>query len=216
VAGIVRDTQVKKNVRQIDRYLKGIVPPSCVCDNHQQQLRDEVLDEMARQHTPASRQITWRLVAIISGIASGVGVVVGAAGLKIVEQRAIKPGMVVHDDMNSRLSDLNRMVAVEQPISPDGYADRLVKLIESELKGRLDNQRLTHEYPPPERREVVLLTPVRNTTKDAPTTVANSATTVLKPEEKPPLAFKRVQYTLPDGTRVTLTIGEPNNVREMR
>src|SRR5512146_120341 len=72
---------VNKNMKQIDRYLRGIVPPECESDPHRQQLRRQILAEVNEKQMHAPRQMSWRLAGAFSAAACILGMATGATGL---------------------------------------------------------------------------------------------------------------------------------------
>jgi hypothetical protein len=71
-----------KNIENIDRYLKGVIPPEYESYQHRQQLRQEVLKEIERRQTMSGRSRNWKVAAVIAvvlglGAISVVGVNIG-------------------------------------------------------------------------------------------------------------------------------------------
>jgi hypothetical protein len=73
---------MSKNIENIDRYLKGVVPPEHESHQHQQQLRREVLDEIERRQTMSVIKRVWKVAAMIA-IVTGVGAIATAVGIKV-------------------------------------------------------------------------------------------------------------------------------------
>jgi hypothetical protein len=71
-----------KNIENIDRYLKGVVPPEHVSLQHQQQLRREVFEEIKRRQTMSVIKRVWKVAAVIA-IVTGVGAIATAVGVKV-------------------------------------------------------------------------------------------------------------------------------------
>ncbi len=68
---------MSKNTENIDRYLKGVVPPEHISYRHQQQLRREVLEEIERRQKMSVRQRSWKVAAVVA-------VVIGAGAISVV------------------------------------------------------------------------------------------------------------------------------------
>ena len=73
---------MSKNIENIDRYLKGIVPPEHESYQHRQQLRHEVLEEIEGRKTMFVRTRAWKVAAVLAiviglGAISVVGVNIG-------------------------------------------------------------------------------------------------------------------------------------------
>jgi hypothetical protein len=73
---------MSKNIENIDRYLKGVVPPEYESHQHRQQLRREVLEEIERRQTMSVRIKSWKYAAVIA-VAIGAGALATTVGLKI-------------------------------------------------------------------------------------------------------------------------------------
>jgi len=75
---------MSKNIKNIDRYLKGVVPPEHFSHQNRQQLRREVLKEIERRKTMFVRKRAWKVAAVLAiVIAAGAIAVVGVNISKI-------------------------------------------------------------------------------------------------------------------------------------
>jgi len=73
---------MNKNIENIDRYLKSVVLPEHESNQHRQQLRNEVLEQIERRQTMSVRKRSWKVAAVIAvvlgiGAISVVGVNIG-------------------------------------------------------------------------------------------------------------------------------------------
>jgi hypothetical protein len=66
-----------KNIERVERYLEGIVPPVHESDQHCQQLRRQVLTELARRNVMSVNPRTWK-------IATAIAIVIGAGAISAV------------------------------------------------------------------------------------------------------------------------------------
>ena len=75
---------MNKNIENIDRYLKGVVPPEHTSHQHRQQLRREVLEEIERRQTMSVRVNVWKAAAVLA-IVIGAGAIATAVGLSVYQ-----------------------------------------------------------------------------------------------------------------------------------
>jgi hypothetical protein len=68
---------MSKNIENIDRYLKGVIPSEHISHQHRQQLRREVLKEIERRQTMSVKGRSWKYAAVIA-------VVISAGALAVV------------------------------------------------------------------------------------------------------------------------------------
>jgi hypothetical protein len=68
---------MNKNIENIDRHLKGVVPPEHTSYQHRQQLRQEVLEEIERRQTMSVRAKSWKVAAVLA-------IVIGAGAISVV------------------------------------------------------------------------------------------------------------------------------------
>jgi len=68
---------MSKNIENIDGYLKGVIPPEYESNQHRQQLRREVLEEIERRQTMSVKGRSWKYAAVIA-------VVISAGALAVV------------------------------------------------------------------------------------------------------------------------------------
>jgi hypothetical protein len=73
---------MSKNIENIDRYLKGVVPPEHVSHQHRQQLCREVLGKIERRQIMSSKSRFWRVAAVLA-VLIGAGAIATAVGLKV-------------------------------------------------------------------------------------------------------------------------------------
>ena len=65
---------MKKNIENIDRYLKGVVLPEHVSRQHRQQLRREVLARIERRQTMSVKIKSWKVAAVVA-VVIGLGTI---------------------------------------------------------------------------------------------------------------------------------------------
>lgn len=65
---------MEMNIENVDRYLKGIVPPEHISHHHRRQLRQEVLGKIERRQTMSVRIKNWKVAAVIA-VVLGVGAI---------------------------------------------------------------------------------------------------------------------------------------------
>lgn len=73
---------MSKNIENIDRYLKGVVPLEHESPQHRQQLRREVLGKIERRQTMFVRNRAWKVAAVVA-ILVGAGAIAMEVGLRI-------------------------------------------------------------------------------------------------------------------------------------
>jgi hypothetical protein len=73
---------MSKNIENIDRYLKGVVPPEHLSNQHKQQLRRKVLEEIERRQTMSVRKRAWK-VAVVIAVVMAAGAFATAVGLRV-------------------------------------------------------------------------------------------------------------------------------------
>ena len=80
---------MSRNIENIDRYLKSVVPPGHVSHRHRQQLRREVLKETERRQAMSLRVKSWKYAAAIALICTGIAAA-AVVGVKIHKWRFFK------------------------------------------------------------------------------------------------------------------------------
>jgi hypothetical protein len=73
---------MSRNIGNIDRYLKGAVPPEHESHQHRQQLRREVLGKIERRQTMSVKVKSWKYAAVIA-VVIGAGALATTVGLKV-------------------------------------------------------------------------------------------------------------------------------------
>lgn len=73
---------MNENIERIERYLKDVDLPERVSDQHRQQLRRQVLNEIERTKTMSVRRRLWKIAAVVALICTGV-VAAAVVGVKI-------------------------------------------------------------------------------------------------------------------------------------
>ena len=150
---------MNKNIENIDRYLKDVVPPEHTSYQHRQQLRREVLEEIERRQTMSVtvRGRNWRVAAVFA-VVIGVGVVTAAVvGVKyrFVEKRPDLGYMVWSEDGQSMMNITEKHAASpEQAVQTAEEIARLkqegqremVHVGEIEVNGQLDSRILGYKY----------------------------------------------------------------------
>jgi hypothetical protein len=75
---------MNRNIENIDRYLKGVVPPEYVSYQHRQQLRQKVLKEIEGRQTTSSRSKIWKIAAVFA-IVIGAAAIATAVGVRVYQ-----------------------------------------------------------------------------------------------------------------------------------
>jgi len=73
---------MSRNIENIERYLKGVVPPEHESHQHRQQLHREVLKEIERRQTMSVKAKNWKYAAVIA-VVIGAGALATTVGLKV-------------------------------------------------------------------------------------------------------------------------------------
>jgi hypothetical protein len=221
-----------RDTERIERYLRSVKAPQPASDSHRQELRRRVLETAGTGARPRSVAGRALRIAAAAAILMSTG---GIAGVCI--------GMKYHfadrgpDDARPRLgesvadansaTDVGQMARDVAEIDPSQKQNTipLVRVIESEVNGRLDSRTFLIRYASPGWRAqsireddhnqvpfAVLPAATRNEVarlKQSGNVKALSA--IEKTVKGRPFLFKREQYTLHDGTKVVLSVGEPND-----
>ncbi|MBM4023811.1 MAG: hypothetical protein FJ280_00165 [Planctomycetes bacterium] len=227
-------------VERIEQYLRGIAVPEYVSEPHRQQLRRRILGEVRTGRTTALPSRTWKLAAaaaVLVGLGGIVGIIIemgsDAAGRKpggdhqLVSQGALPVYTISTSDANvaADAQQTETDLAVLDLLRRQNAA-KLVRVIESEVNGRLDSRTLVHRYTLPDGR----VRTIGEGDRDYPKAAAQMCLTTaawteidqlrqtgkaerLGPQEKEvkgrEFVFNRERYTLRDGTEVILSVGEP-------
>ena len=68
---------MNKNIENIERYLKSVVPPEYESNQHRQQLRREVLGKSERRQTMSVKGRSWKVAAVIALLCVGTAGIFG-------------------------------------------------------------------------------------------------------------------------------------------
>jgi len=159
VAGIVGNETMNKNIENVDRYLKGVVPPEYVSHQHRQQLRREVLREIERRQTMSVRFKSWKYAAVIALICTGVAAA-AVVGAKIYRWRFVekdpKYGYMLRSEDGRFMTNVpeswadnpEHAVEVKEELDLLKQQDKrkLVSVTEYKVNGQHDHWWLSYEY----------------------------------------------------------------------
>jgi len=147
---------MSKNIKNIDRYLKGVALPEYESNQHRQQLRREVLAKIERRQTMSVRSKSWKYAAVIAVVIAA-GALATTVGLKIRKYYFVgretdgafntykfktEPETVEHEDGSTEVrgtmvgimsNDPNFTIDVEQKIKDLEEIDLLRQKDEREL-----------------------------------------------------------------------------------
>ena len=150
---------MNKNTENIDRYLKGVVPPEHVSHQHRQQLRREVLKEIERRQIMSVRGRSWKYAAAIALICTGVAAA-AVVGVKIHKWRAVgkdpKHGYLLQSEDDRFMTNVpeswadnpEHAVEVKEELDLLKQQDKrkLVSVTEYMVNGQHDHWWLSYEY----------------------------------------------------------------------
>jgi hypothetical protein len=232
-------------VERVEQYLRDIAVPEYVSERHRQQLRRQVLGEIGKRWAIPLPGKPWRLAAaaaIVVGVAGLVGTFIGMNYCATSRKSGGTYASVGKDTapiyMISAL-DANDALDVEPREGDLALIDylqrqdavKLVRVIESEVNGRLDSRTLVHRYALPDGRTRTIGEGDPDGAKETPPTRLTTAAWTeigqlrqtgkgenLGTQEKEvkgrEFVFNRARYTLHDGTQVIVSVGEPKDTEQ--
>ena len=150
---------MSKNIENIDRYLKSVIPPEHVSHAHRLQLRREVLGRIERRPTMSTKIRTWKYAAVIALICTGIAAAT-VVGVKIhkwyfVEKDPQYGYMLRSEDgrymtnvPDSWADNPEHAVEVREELDLLKQQDKreLVSATEYKVNGQHDHWWLTYEY----------------------------------------------------------------------
>lgn len=223
-----------ENIERIERYLEGIAAPTYVCDPHRQQLRRRVLGEIAAKQAAFIRITGWKLAAaavVLVSAAGAVGTFVGT-NYRFAGQGTFGSGqgnsyVLTASDANGTADviPVGKSTQEVDPLYQQGNL-MLVRVVESEVDGRLDSRMLLCKYAlaPGQADGVAQSDPNREVQTDLTSLPAAARAeisqlrrsgkgenlgTQVKEVKGRPFVFQRERFTLHNGTKITLSVGEP-------
>ena len=225
---------MKKNIENIDRYLKGVELPKHASHPHRQQLRREVLARIERRQTMSGRVKSWKVAAVIAvlvgvGAISVVGVTIGRyiylgkndAGAHIFHTEDWETVVTLDDNQVTdveqtrqdleeiellRQQDKRELLKVEEMMT-DGTLEMKVHVYKYELSdGRIIDMRegIEGEYALGEARFQEWRQLEKAGSKE-------DLGTYEEVVEGRVFSFKREKYLLSDGTEVVWSCGTPKD-----
>jgi len=150
---------MSKNIKNIDRYLKGVVPPEHESHQHRQQLRREVLNEIERRKTMFVRKRAWKVAAVLAiligvGAISVVGVNIGRYyyymgrdndGAPIFRSEDFTVTATLDDDEVTDVEQARRYLEEMKILSEQGKKE-LLKVEETMTDGTLEMRVHVYRY----------------------------------------------------------------------
>jgi len=233
------------NIERVEQYLRGVRAPDYISDSHRQQLRQQILGQIAERRSAAGHRRRWEVVTALAALIC----VAGAIGAFIVvKYGAVGQGPASVNQFASEglepapslsTPDANGTTGVAQAArdlrdmdaAPQKDSTELVQVIESEVNGRLASRMLIpkrqlssnqmkslREGDPEIRVQKLLVTlPAAARTEMSQLRRAGKGENLGTQERQMKgrvFLFKRERYTLHDGTTVTLSVGEPKDMRQ--
>ena len=173
---------MSKNIENIDRYLKGVVPPEHVSHQHRQPLRREVLGKIERRQTMSVRVKSWKVAAVIA-VVIGTVAIATTVGLKVrklyfrgrepdgtyifsTEPETVDLGdgrTVTNSRMVGVTVDPNQTIDVDQKIKDLEEVDllrqqdtsrELVGVVDTEVNGKMQPRHFSFKYVLSDGREI--------------------------------------------------------------
>ena len=225
---------MSKNIKKIDRYLKGIVPPEHVSHQNRQQLRREVLEEIERRKTMFDRKRAWKVAAVLAivigaGAISVVGVNIGRyfymgqddAGVHIFMTEDGKGAITLDDDEVTDVEQTQRDLEEMALLSQQGKKE-LLKVEETMTDGTLRLRVHEYKYKLSDGRTMDMREGAggdfaldkaqweeySQLTKAGPGEDLGTYEEVVQDRV---FSFKRERYSLSDGTEVIFSRGTPKD-----
>lgn len=150
---------MSKNIENIDRYLKSVVPTEHTSHQHRQQLRREVLREIERRRTMSVKSRSWKLAAAVALVCTGFAAA-AVVGIKIYKYHYLdrdEEGRIrvqsedgrrtwVFSNKTADNPELAVHTAEEMDLMKQQGIKELVSVREIEVNDQLDSRLLGYEY----------------------------------------------------------------------
>jgi hypothetical protein len=231
---------MSEDVEPIERYLRGVAVPQCVSEAHRQQLRRRVLGEIGTRRV-CLRNRGWKIAAAAVLVICLSGVV--GTLLEMVCRPTGQGVDGVHRSAGIGRETVRTLSSADANGAPPTAQDspeigllyqqgntELVQVIASEANGQLDGRTLVQKHVWPDGRTTPLgegdpngrgRTPPVRLTSAVWTEISQLRQTGkgenLGTQEKRvkgrAFVFTRERYTLRNGTKVVLSVGEPKAVQ---
>ena len=225
---------MSNNIENIDRYLKGVVPPEHVSHLHRQQLRREVLGKIERRQTMSVRLKNWKYAAVIALICTGV-VAAAVVGVKIRKWRFVKKHpeagylLVSEDGLSganipeSWADSPEHAVKVKEELDllKQQGAGELVSVVEKEVNGKLISRYFRSKYVLADGREIKSGDYDPDFNESLVEAKQEELISLVRADEFVTIgfekkevrgrmfSFKRDRFVLSDGTEVIWSVGRP-------
>ena len=230
---------MSNNIENIDRYLKGVVPPEHVSHLHRQQLRREVLGKIERRQTMSVRLKNWKYAAVIALICTGV-VAAAVVGVKIHKWRFVEKlpeaGYLLVDEDGLKGRTIPESwaesperaveVAEELDLLKQQGAGELVSVVEKEVNGKLISRVFISKYVLADGREIKSSDRDPDFKEQLTEAQDEELTNLLRADEYVTIgfeekefrgrmfSFERNRFILSDGTEVIWSAGKPSEDRQ--
>jgi hypothetical protein len=232
------------NIDKMEQYLQGVHVPQHVSDVHRQRLRQRILKQVEERHIASGHRrwaVPAALAALLCIACSAAALVIVRHGITsrtpVIAQES--SGQGYGPTRMPNIGDANMVVVVEQAagslqdindVHPNDGTE-LVQVIESEVNGRLAGRMLVQKCMSSNRQtrpvsegdldgkgqNLLVTLPTATRTEMSLLRQAGKGENLGTQERQikgRTFLFKRERYTLHDGTRVTLSVGEPNHMRQ--
>ena len=230
---------MNKNVENIDRYLKDVVPPEHVSHAHRQQLRREVLGRIERRPTMSTKIRSWKYAAVIALICTGIAAAT-VVGVKIHKWRFLKEHpeagyiLVSEDGLKaatipeSWADNPEHAVEVKEELDllKQQGAGELMSVLEKEVNGKLISRTFISKYILADGREIKSGDRDPDFKESMTEAQEDELISLLRADEYVTIgfeqkefggrmfSFERNQFILRDGTEVIWSKGIPSEDRQ--
>ena len=228
-----------KNIKKIDEYLKGVIPPEHISHQHRRQLRREVLGKTERRQTMSVRVKSWKVAAVIALICTGIAAAT-VVGVKIHKWRFLKKHpeagyiLVSEDGLKaatipeSWADNPEHAVEVKEELDllKQQDAGELVSVLEKEVNGKLTSRTFISKYILADGREIKSSDRDPDLKESMTEAQKEEIISLLRADEYVTIgfeekevrgrmfSFERNRFVLSDGTEVIWSHGKPSEDRQ--
>jgi hypothetical protein len=228
-----------KNIKKIDEYLKGVVPPEHISHQHKQRLRREVIARIERRPTMSVRVRSWKYAAVIALICTGIAAAT-VVGVKIHKWRFLKKHpeagyiLVSEDGLKgatipeSWADNPEHAVEVKEELDllKQQGAGELVSVLEKEVNGKLISRTFISKYILADGREIKSSDRDPDFKESMTEAQEEEIISLLRADEYVTIgfeekevrgrmfSFERNRFVLSDGTEVIWSHGRPSEDRQ--
>jgi hypothetical protein len=226
---------MNKNIENIDRYLRGVVPPEHESHQHRQQLRREVLRKIERRQTMSVKVKNWKYAVAITLICTGI-VAAAVVGVKIHKWRFLKKhpeaGYLLESEDGRTMANIPESwadnpehaveVKEELDLLKQQGAGELVSVVEKEVNGKLISRFFQSKYILEDGREIKSGDFDPDFNESLADAKREEIMSLLQADEYVTIGyekkefrgrifyFERNRFVLSDGTEVIWSVGRPS------